>query len=84
MSALKAQTFVQLAHQNQAAVGSHSRALELDPQGAVERELKGLLLRITHCPPTSTPPQPHPNPHPSGLCSHFINLIVHLENGNPG
>jgi hypothetical protein len=61
----------------------HSRALEVDPQRAVERELKGPLLRLTHRLPSSAPPQQHPSPHPSGLLSHFIKLIVHLENGNP-
>jgi hypothetical protein len=29
-------------------IGSHSRTLEIDPQRAVERELKGPFLRLTH------------------------------------
>ena len=56
----QAQTFVQLAQQNQTTTGSHSRTLELDPQRAVERELKGLFLRLTHWLTTSAPPPSHP------------------------
>ncbi len=44
------QSLVQLPHQQQAAVGSHPRALELNPQGAVERELKGTFLRLNPLP----------------------------------
>jgi hypothetical protein len=33
----EAQTFVQLAHQNQTAVGSDLRTLEIDPQEALKR-----------------------------------------------
>ena len=78
------QPFIQLTHQEQAAVRSHPRTLEFDPQGAVERELKGLFLRLTHRLSSSAPPQAHPNPHPSELFSHFIKLVVHLDDGNPG
>jgi hypothetical protein len=63
---------------------SSSRTLEIDPQRVVKLELKGPLLRLTHCLSSSAPPRSHPNPHPSGLFSHFIKLAVHLENGNPG
>jgi len=52
----QAETFVQIAHENQTTVGGHSRALKLDPQSAVERELKGRLLCLTHRLATSTPP----------------------------
>jgi len=41
-------TFVQLPHQNQATIGSHSRSLEINLQGSIERELKGLVLFVTH------------------------------------
>jgi hypothetical protein len=44
----QAQTLVKFAHQNQTAVGSYSHALEVDLQRAVEGELKGLFLRLTH------------------------------------
>jgi hypothetical protein len=44
----ESQAFVQLAHQNQATIRSDSRPLEIDPQGSVERELKGLVLSLTH------------------------------------
>ncbi|HUE02781.1 MAG TPA: hypothetical protein VMR62_24660 [Bryobacteraceae bacterium] len=44
----EAQTFVQLAHQNQTAVGGDSRALEIDLQRSVKKELKGLILFLTH------------------------------------
>src|SRR5215831_18336880 len=80
----QAEAFVQLAHQNQTTVGGHSRALTLDPQSAVERELKGPLLRLTHRLFTSALPRPHLNPRPSKHLLHFIKLIVHSENGNPG
>jgi hypothetical protein len=42
------QTFIQLPHQNQATVRGDARSLEIDLQGAVERELKGLVLFLTH------------------------------------
>jgi hypothetical protein len=43
----EAQTLVQLAHQNQAAVGGDSGSLEIDLQSSVERKLKGLVLFVT-------------------------------------
>jgi hypothetical protein len=42
------QTFVELPHEDQAAIGGDPRSLELDLQRRVERELKGLGLRLTH------------------------------------
>jgi len=54
-----------------------SRALKLDPQSAVERELKPPILCLTHRLATSAPPQSHPNPRPSARLSHFIKLLVH-------
>jgi len=36
------QTFAQLPHQDQAAIRSNPRSLEIDLQRGVERELKGL------------------------------------------
>ena len=45
---LQIQSLIQLANQNQAATGSHSRFLEIDLQGRIERELKGLILFLTH------------------------------------
>jgi hypothetical protein len=64
----QAETFVQLAHQNQATVGGHSRALKLDPQSGVERELKGPLLRLTHRLATSAPPDPIQTHVPQRVC----------------
>jgi hypothetical protein len=80
----EAQPFIQLAHQKQAAVGTHTRTLEVNPQPATERELKGLFLRVTHRRSTSPPPRSYPNPHLLRLFHHCITLVVHLENGNPG
>src|SRR5580693_86725 len=44
----QAQTLIQLAHQNQTTVGGHPSALEIDLQRAIERELKGPILCLTH------------------------------------
>jgi hypothetical protein len=44
----QAEPFVQLAHQNQAAVGSDPRSLENDLQSRVEGKLKRLILLLTH------------------------------------
>jgi hypothetical protein len=44
----EAQAFVQLTHQNQATIGGDPRSLEIDLQRGVERELKGLVLFVTH------------------------------------
>jgi hypothetical protein len=44
----ESQTFVQLAHQGQAAVGGDSRSLEIDLPASVEGELKGLVWLLTH------------------------------------
>jgi hypothetical protein len=41
------QAFVQLSHQQQAAVGSDSRALEINFQRGAKRELKGPILCFT-------------------------------------
>ncbi len=41
---LQPQTFIQLAHQNEASVRSDARSLERDFQEAVERELEWLVL----------------------------------------
>jgi hypothetical protein len=43
----ESQAFVQLPHQNQATIGSDSRSLEINLQGNIERELKGLVLFLT-------------------------------------
>jgi hypothetical protein len=44
----KPQSLVQSAHQDQAAVRSDARALEIDLERGVESELKGLALSVTH------------------------------------
>src|SRR5208282_1390900 len=53
----------------------------LDPQGAVEREVKRPSLSITRRQPLA-PPHSHPNPRKSALFSHFIKLAVYLEKGD--
>jgi hypothetical protein len=57
MSAPEAQPFIQLSHQEQAAVRSDARTLEVDLQLTIERELKRLFLRLTHRRSISTPTQ---------------------------
>jgi hypothetical protein len=44
----ESQTFVQLAHQGQAAVGGDSRSPETDLQGNLKGKLKGLVWLLTH------------------------------------
>jgi hypothetical protein len=44
----EAQSLVHLTHEDQAAIRGDARALELDPQRGVERELEGLVLGLTH------------------------------------
>jgi hypothetical protein len=39
----QSESLVELAHQDQAAVGSDARALKIDLEGGVEGELKRLL-----------------------------------------
>src|SRR5271167_331534 len=65
------------SHQNQTTVGGHPGALEIDLQRAIEGELKGPILCLTHRRSTSTPPRSHPNPRLSELSLHFIKLVVH-------
>ena len=59
----EAQTFVQLAHQNQAAVGGDPRSLEIDLQRSVEGELKWPVLSLTHWVLTSGASSSRSNPH---------------------
>jgi hypothetical protein len=44
----KTQSFIQLAHQDQPAVGSDAGTLEINLQRGAERELKGPILFFTH------------------------------------
>jgi hypothetical protein len=44
---LQTQSLIQLANQNQATIGSHSRSLEIDLQGSIKGELKWLILFLT-------------------------------------
>jgi hypothetical protein len=62
----EAQPLIQLSHQEQAAVRSDARTLEVDLQPTIEQELKGLFLRLTHRRSTSAPRQSHPNLRLSG------------------
>src|ERR1022692_929397 len=50
----QSQTFVQFAHQQQTTVGSDPRTLEIDSQRRIKRELKGLILFLTHWVEAST------------------------------
>jgi len=42
------QSLVQFPDHNQAAIGGDPRSLEIDLERGVERELKGLVLFVTH------------------------------------
>jgi hypothetical protein len=42
------QTFVQPPHKNQATARGDPQSLEIDLQGSIEGELKGLVLFLTH------------------------------------
>jgi len=44
----QSQTLIQLAHQKQTAVGGDTRTLKINLQRRVKRELKGLILFLTH------------------------------------
>jgi len=44
----KTESLVEFADQDQAAVGSHARALKIDLEGGVKGELKGLVWGFTH------------------------------------
>jgi hypothetical protein len=44
----QAQTFIQFAHQKQTTVGGDARTLEINFQTRIKRELKGLILSLTH------------------------------------
>jgi len=67
----EAQPLVQLAHENQAAVGGDPRALELDPEPGVEGELQGLVLCFTHRMRTSAASSSRSNPHRSRRSTHL-------------
>jgi hypothetical protein len=54
---------LQLANQNQATIGNHSRSLEIDLQGCIERELKWMDSFLTHGLCASRATSSHPNPH---------------------
>jgi hypothetical protein len=59
----EAQAFVQLTHQNQTTIRGDPRSLEIDLQRGVERELKWLVLFVTHGVWTSGASSLHSNPH---------------------
>jgi hypothetical protein len=59
----KPESLVEFAHQNQAAVGSDVRALEIDLEGGVKGELKGLVWGFTHWIPTSNTSSSRSHPH---------------------
>jgi hypothetical protein len=42
------QPFVEFPHEEQPTIGGDSRALEVDPEPGVERELQRLVLGFTH------------------------------------
>ncbi len=79
-----AHTFRKLSHGEQAAVRKRcATPLEVDLQPAIARELKGFALRLTRG-STSTARRSHPNHAYQGVTEHRIQLVVHLEDGNPG
>jgi len=57
------QSLIQLANQNQTAIGSHAGTLEIDLERGVEGELKGLILRLTHWVLTSGASSSRSHPH---------------------
>jgi hypothetical protein len=80
----EAQQFIQLPHQQQAAVRSHSRALEVDLRPAIERELK-LPIFVSHAPPLHLRTAPvASNPAPIKDFKEFYQIGSPPENGNPG
>ena len=44
----EAESLVEFAHQNQAAVGGDAGTLKIDLERSIEGELKGLILCLTH------------------------------------
>ncbi len=59
----EAQPFVELAHEDQTAIGGNPRALELHLECGIERELKGLVCCFTHWVSASAPSSSRANPH---------------------
>ena len=57
------ESLVEFAHQDQAAVGSDARTLEIDLERRVEGELKGLFWYLTHWVLTSGAPSSRSRPH---------------------
>ncbi len=49
----QAEAFIEFANEQQTAIRSHPRSLKIDAQEPVERELKGLILALTHWVSTS-------------------------------
>jgi hypothetical protein len=76
----EAQPFIQLPHQEPAAVGGHSRPLEVHLQPAIERELKWPILCLTHPPRRPGRVQTHVY---QGLYT-ILPISSPPENGNPG
>jgi hypothetical protein len=75
MSTLKPRRSSQVTHQNQTTVGGNPSALEIDLQRAVEGELKGPILCLTHRHAISAPSRSQPNPCPSARLTHFTNCL---------
>ena len=69
-----AQSLVQLAYEDEPAVGGDPRALELDAEPGVKRELKGLVLCVTHRMRTSAASPSRSNPHRSRRSTHLHSL----------
>jgi hypothetical protein len=66
------------------ARGGVDLALAVDLQRAIEGELKGPILCLTHHRSTSAPPRSRPKPRLSMAPLGLTTLVAHLENGNPG
>jgi hypothetical protein len=63
---LKTQPFIQLTNLNQTTIGSQSRSLEIDLQGSIEQEQKGLALILNHGVGTSEASSLRLEPHKYG------------------
>jgi hypothetical protein len=59
----KAESLVELTHQDQTAVGGDTRTWEIDLERGVEGELERLILSLTHWVLTSGAPSSRSHPH---------------------
>jgi hypothetical protein len=79
----EAETFVQLAHQDEAPIRRDTRSLEIDLQRSVERKLEWLIFPLTDWVLTSRASSSHWNPHEQKRRS-IKRLSVTTQKGNAG